>query len=101
LRVDFLCDPGHIVRSWQTFGPVLPTSAILDVRLVVDPLTLAKDFRGVSNKLAQLECVECGRVANCFERGWRAYLSPEDEDEPDEQVEVAVYCPASATLEFD
>jgi hypothetical protein len=77
------------------------TSAILDVRLVADPLTLAKDFRGVSNKLAQLECVERGRLANRFERGWRAYLTPEDEDEPDQPVEVAVYCPACATLEFD
>jgi hypothetical protein len=29
------------------------------------------------------------------------YLTPEDEDEPNEPVEVAVCCPAGAPLEFD
>jgi hypothetical protein len=38
---------------------------------------------------ATLTCVECGRVQPAGERGWRAYLTT-DEDDP---AEAVVYCP--------
>jgi ribosomal protein L44E len=41
---------------------------------------------------SQLECVECGRVADRFERGWRAYFT----DEELEPRELATYCPLCA-----
>jgi DNA-directed RNA polymerase subunit RPC12/RpoP len=43
-----------------------------------------------------LTCVECGREQTADERGWRAYLTT-DEDEP---AEAVVYCPECATREF-
>ena len=36
-----------------------------------------------------LRRVECGRVQSAYARGWRAYLTV-DEDEP---AEAVVYCP--------
>jgi hypothetical protein len=39
----------------------------------------------------RLQCEECGRVSREGERGWRAYLTS-DEEEP---AEVAVYCRAA------
>jgi hypothetical protein len=41
-------------------------------------------------------CVECGREQASVARGWRAYLTV-DEDEP---VEAVVYCPECAEREF-
>jgi hypothetical protein len=43
-----------------------------------------------------LRCVECGREQAVDERGWRAYLTT-DEDEP---AEAIVYCPDCAADEF-
>jgi hypothetical protein len=43
-----------------------------------------------------LTCIECGRVPAVDQRGWRAYLTT-DEDEP---AEAVVYCPERATREF-
>jgi hypothetical protein len=43
-----------------------------------------------------LRCVECGREQAVDERGWRAYLTT-DEDEP---AAAVVYCPERATREF-
>jgi hypothetical protein len=44
----------------------------------------------------RLQCVECGRVSRENERGWRAYLTT-DEDEP---AEVVLYCPECGEREF-
>lgn len=41
-------------------------------------------------------CVECGREQAVNERGWRAYLTV-DEEEP---AEAVVYCPKCAAREF-
>jgi hypothetical protein len=46
---------------------------------------------------AALVCAECGREHAAVERGWRAYLTV-DEDEPTEAV---VYCPDCAVREFE
>jgi hypothetical protein len=45
-------------------------------------------------------CEECGKQARTEEeaRGWRAYLTVVEEDEPEE---VAVYCPDCARREFE
>lgn len=43
-----------------------------------------------------LSCVECGREQAVDERGWRAYVT-NDEDEP---AEAIVYCPECAGREF-
>jgi DNA-directed RNA polymerase subunit RPC12/RpoP len=43
-----------------------------------------------------LTCVECGRAQAAGERGWRTYLTV-DEDEP---AEAVVYCPDCASREF-
>jgi hypothetical protein len=43
-----------------------------------------------------MTCVECRREQAAGERGWRAYLTT-DEDEP---AEALVYCPKCATREF-
>jgi hypothetical protein len=48
---------------------------------------------------AGLVCVECG-AASYEGRGWRGYLTVEDDHEP-EPVEVAVLCPVCARREFD
>lgn len=45
---------------------------------------------------ATVSCVECGREQSAGERGWRVYLTT-DEDEP---VEAVVYCPECARREF-
>jgi DNA-directed RNA polymerase subunit RPC12/RpoP len=42
------------------------------------------------------KCVECGREQAADERGWKAYLTV-DEDEP---AEAVVYCPECAEREF-
>jgi len=41
-------------------------------------------------------CVECGREQPPGERGWRAYLT----DEEDEPAYAVTYCPACAAKEF-
>ncbi|MBA2725546.1 MAG: hypothetical protein H0U53_06115 [Actinobacteria bacterium] len=41
-------------------------------------------------------CVECRREQRERERGWRAYLTTDE----DEAAEVVVYCPTCATREF-
>jgi hypothetical protein len=43
-----------------------------------------------------LRCVECGREQADDERGWRSYLTT-DEEEP---AEALVYCPDCAASEF-
>lgn len=43
-----------------------------------------------------LMCVECGRVQADNERGWRSYLTT-DEEEPTDAI---VYCPSCAEREF-
>jgi hypothetical protein len=43
-----------------------------------------------------LVCVECGRVQATDERGWRAYLTT-DEEEP---AEALLYCPECSMDEF-
>jgi hypothetical protein len=51
----------------------------------------------VNGDLAEpLRCVECGRVQPEGARGWRAYLTT-DEDEP---AEAVVYCPECAEREL-
>jgi hypothetical protein len=56
----------------------------------------------VDRAVAVLECVECDAAVARFERGWRAYLTCEadDEDEVVEPVEVVVLCPDSSEREF-
>lgn len=49
--------------------------------------------RADSETLARLVCVECGAEADEDARGWRGYLTVDDE--------FAVYCPACAEREFD
>ena len=44
----------------------------------------------------RLTCVDCGREQAVDERGWRAYLT-DDEDEP---AEAVVHCPECAAREF-
>jgi hypothetical protein len=44
----------------------------------------------------RLQCVECARVSRENERGWRAYLTT-DEDEP---AEAVTYCPDCNEREF-
>jgi hypothetical protein len=41
-------------------------------------------------------CVECGATAGDNAKGWKAYLT-DDEEEP---AEAAIYCPDCAELEF-
>jgi hypothetical protein len=41
----------------------------------------------------RLECVECGEFSDGEARGWRMFLT--DDDQP------AVYCPGCAEAEFD
>jgi ribosomal protein L44E len=45
---------------------------------------------------SRLKCVECGRQQADGKRGWRAYLTT-DEEEP---AEAVVYCPDCAAHEF-
>jgi hypothetical protein len=54
----------------------------------------------VAQLTATLQCVECHVATVIFERGWRAYLTAEDADEPDEPVEMVVLCPDCAGREF-
>jgi hypothetical protein len=46
-----------------------------------------------------LTCAECGRQQTEGERGWRAYLTVDDADDP-EPVEAVVLCPGCAAREF-
>jgi hypothetical protein len=46
-----------------------------------------------------LTCAECGRQQTAGERGWRAYLTVDDADDP-EPVETVVLCPDCAAREF-
>jgi hypothetical protein len=41
-------------------------------------------------------CVECRAEAPPDAFGWRAYLTAEDDDEPEDDVEVVVLCPKCA-----
>jgi hypothetical protein len=45
----------------------------------------------------RLTCVECGREQAVGERGWRAYLT----DDEDGSAEAVVYCPECAAHEFE
>jgi hypothetical protein len=45
---------------------------------------------------APLTCVECGRAQLAGERGWRAYLTVDE----DESAEAVVFCPDCAAREF-
>jgi hypothetical protein len=54
------------------------------------------DSVGDVRSVRRLDCVECGRVSQEDERGWRAYLTA-DEDEPAEGV---VYCWRCSVKEF-
>ena len=49
-----------------------------------------------------ISCCECGQESTGKARGWRAYLFHEPLL-PSEQIvqQVAIYCPACATEEFD
>jgi hypothetical protein len=49
-----------------------------------------------SDALVPLTCAECGREQRPGERGWRAYLTT-DEEEP---AEALTYCPECAESEF-
>ena len=42
-------------------------------------------------------CVECGLATDRFERGWRAWLTAEEIEEP---VEAVVCCPGCSDREF-
>jgi len=46
---------------------------------------------------AILVCVECGAATDRSERGWRAWLTAEENDEP---AEVVVLCPGCSQREF-
>ena len=46
---------------------------------------------------AILVCIECGVATDRFERGWRAWLTAEENEEP---VEVVVLCAACSEREF-
>jgi hypothetical protein len=46
---------------------------------------------------AILVCIECGAATERFERGWRAWLTAEENEEP---VEVVVLCAACSEPEF-
>ena len=54
----------------------------------------------------RLVCIECGRSADVYAHGWRAFVVPEVDDfeemEQAEQAdaELAVYCPECAAREF-
>ena len=45
----------------------------------------------------RLQCVECGRISREDERGWRAFLTS-DEDGP---AEAVVFCPRCSAKEFE
>ena len=47
-------------------------------------------------RLTPLTCIECGREQAPIERGWRSYLTT-DEDEP---AEAVAYCSRCAEREF-
>lgn len=46
-----------------------------------------------------LRCVECGAESDQLAQGWRAYLAPDEEEEPPEG-EILMYCPECAESEF-
>jgi len=46
---------------------------------------------------AILVCIECGVATDRFERGWRAWLTAEENDE---SVEAVVFCPGCSAHEF-
>jgi hypothetical protein len=54
---------------------------------------VAEGVRLVLLRLGQLRCVECSARVMGFARGWRAFLTCEDE--------VAVFCGECAAREFD
>lgn len=47
---------------------------------------------------ALLNCVECGAESDQLATGWRAYVAPEREDEP--EGELVTFCPDCAEREF-
>jgi hypothetical protein len=51
---------------------------------------------GRQTPAAEATCVECGVSSRSAERGWKAYLTT-DEDEP---AEAVVYCPECDEREF-
>ena len=52
----------------------------------------------VGRTATQLRCVERRVESDQLATGWRAYVVPEDEDEPD--GEIMMFCPACAEREF-
>lgn len=47
-----------------------------------------------------LVCAECGCESGACAIGWRAYLGEPDEDAPEENEQVFVFCPGCAVREF-
>ena len=48
-----------------------------------------------------LYCVECGCCSGELGKGWVALRCDEpDADEPDDGIDVAIYCPVCADVEF-
>jgi hypothetical protein len=45
-----------------------------------------------------LVCMECGADSDAQAQGWRAYLVPAEDDEP--EGDILVFCPACARREF-
>jgi hypothetical protein len=47
---------------------------------------------------ARLQCLECSAISDESARGWRAYVG--GGEEPDDPVEVGIYCPSCSQREF-
>ena len=45
-----------------------------------------------------LRCAECGAESDQLATGWRAYLAPEPDEEP--EGEIFMFCPGCAEREF-
>jgi hypothetical protein len=45
-----------------------------------------------------LRCVECGTESDALAMGWRAYVAPDPEEEP--EGEIFLFCPQCAEREF-
>ena len=43
-------------------------------------------------------CIECGAECDQLAKGWRAYLAPEPNEEP--ESELLMFCPECAEREF-
>jgi DNA-directed RNA polymerase subunit RPC12/RpoP len=45
-----------------------------------------------------LVCMECGAESDALAYGWRAYLAPAEDEEP--EGEILIFCPECARREF-